>query len=207
MPMIQLPKDIDVDAFVIQEQAEHLLIAMRIPRNTITANHSFLTALAERAGAPPIGAAIWRRRSIHLLRYAACAVAGAFLFGLALHIPSPLLADEPITVLGAAVDNPVVHGGDKLTIRFHVHRKRVCETDVERLILNADGVKVYADRQSGLGADVSPAPVWHAILVPIPTDLPPGRYRYRSISFSRCEGQVFVGTKPDIPFEVVARSL
>ena len=57
---------INVDSCIIEEQEEHLVIALRIPKSLIASNMSFLAALAKRCGDD--NRRVWSTRSDPPLR-------------------------------------------------------------------------------------------------------------------------------------------
>jgi hypothetical protein len=46
------PRAIDFDACIIDEQPDHLVFAIRVPRSVVRDNHAFLAAVLERADRP-----------------------------------------------------------------------------------------------------------------------------------------------------------
>lgn len=66
---------IDVDSCIIEEQADHLVIAIRVPKATVAANLAMFSAMADRCGAgrnarpyppqaPPVITARWRQAAL-----------------------------------------------------------------------------------------------------------------------------------------------
>jgi hypothetical protein len=202
-----------VDACVIEEQPEHLVIAARVPKALIAENLPFFAALAEQSAAQPprnargdvfrVGSyptsrkpRITRQRAI----VGAFATAAVCLWFVA--VPLTARTKPPLTALAAVLETPVVESGGKLSITLTTHRSRLCKADIDRVILRSDETTVWRTRVSGLGQAVTDEPITRKVVVPLPDGLPDGKYIYRSVTYSECPDGDFSLPIPDLHFEI-----
>jgi hypothetical protein len=206
---------IDVDACIIEEQPEHLVLAIRVPRASIRQNMPLLAALAERSGAEPategrgrvLAAAATQmpERRGKTLRAALPVCAAVFMGSLAATTPTNSLNRPPMTYLSVVNDTPEVAPNGELVMRFTGQRSRICKTDIDRVItkIGPPTEVVWRQRVAGLGRVVSAVPIERTIRVKLPAGLRPGFYFYSSTLFSDCgDGDDHALESPDLYFRV-----
>jgi hypothetical protein len=204
-----------VDACVIDDQPEHIVLAVRVPKDTIAANIPLMAYLADQSGPIRLGAAYTsdfpagavsvppRRKTAR--RAALVGLAGFVgLSALVLTQPMGAVTRPPITWLDFRVETPVVAPGGHIELTVVGHRTRLCKTDIDRAIVAPDGdVTVWRQRAEGLSQAVTREPITRKIRIPLPDGLPDGKYIYRSTTFSECGGdESYSLQSPDLAFEV-----
>lgn len=204
-----------IDACVIEDQPGHLVLAIRVPKDTIGANMPFLAALAEySAQSAETGAgSVFSPKEAPLpknlknARTGLIAVAGGIAAFVAVLVAAPGQADSPAPIVyhDAVNETPVVAPDGDLVMRFLVHRRRVCKTDIDRVIMTAGhpGEIVWRARVAGIGVAATKTPVERRIRIVLPEGLPDGSYIYKSTLFSDCgDGVMHSLESPDIRFSV-----
>jgi hypothetical protein len=88
--------------------------------------------------------------------------------------------DPPVTqVREREVLTPIVEPGGKLLVRFHLLRKRTCETYIERFLYDGADVRSVLPDQSFKSPPVNPGPEMYVSRIDIPEDASPGYAKYR----------------------------
>jgi hypothetical protein len=207
------------DGSIIQEQDDHLVVAVRIPKATINANLHLFAALAESAGsgdravtAPPIApaaAAVAVKRKKPSWTYAVLLFAASIL-------PSPF---GPVLVEGiAGVPAPVVYKdwempktfevGAPITVAVRFRRDRVCHTSFEqKVIRTSDGDVVHYNRVDAGNRPVTGGSGFSSfrMTLNLGAPLPVGDYTYAGITHSQCAmGGDYDEVHPRINFKIVA---
>jgi hypothetical protein len=214
-----LPTQIlSVDASIIDDQPDHLVLAIRVPKATLDANLPLLAAIAERtaphlsradAGRVLAAASQQPPQKAKPARkgFVAAASASAALIALVALEPSIANNRPPMIYLDMVNETPKVAPDGELVMLYTVHRTRVCKTDIDRVIMRAGdpGEIVWRTRVAGLGVAVTKGPVQRRVRVDLPDGLAPGKYVYRSTLFSDCGDDVLHSLdSPDVHFEVAS---
>ena len=188
------------DACIIDEQAEHLVLTLRVPKAKILSNHLLLMALSEVVSerdchnAPPVAAAmppppVKSKRRPHL-GYAAALV-------VAIMAPSPIPifqsvmashAPPPVEYGDWKIAKPVFKVGDPIDIALEYRRGRDCMTSYDRTIVRAsDNSVAFSDRVFGGSAGTTDQVFqpFHLVLH-LAQPLPPGKYIYTGNTHSDC---------------------
>lgn len=212
--VIALPTaSIEHDACIIDEQAEHLLLAVRLPRRFIVENHALMMALSERAtGSPavPTGTGFARappkptRRNMVRCGYITALLA-------AIILPSPF----PTQISRAWSSPPIEYGeftatknefavGQNIVIAVKYRRFRQCLTAFDRAVQHKSGAYVFSTRVYGGISD--PDPEWKVfdLIIKPPNDLGPGDYVYTGMTHSDCSDGIYDLPHPKVSFKVVA---
>ena len=202
------------DACIIEEQPDHIVLAIRVPRAVIGQNLPLLSALSERTGSPspraaqgralPIPAALPAPRRRPLIRAALAACGGLVIAAYALPLNSA--APPPVTIDALSVDTPVLSPDGTLILTMTGQRVRACKGEIDRAILRAeDGATVWRTRVVGMGQAVTEEPITRKLLIKLPAGLTPGRYVYRYTVYSDCgDGQLHSVASPDMAFAIRA---
>jgi len=210
------PQTINVDACVIESQPEHLVLAVRVPKQVIRNNTAFMAAASElAAGATARNARPLRLPAVpavvpHKLKKASVGLSLGFLGAVGAMLGFWLIPESgtavhvrPIETTATWASDPVITPGQPLTIHFTTIRRRLCKTDVERVVLTRELRTVYAVRQTGIGQAITDQPITRTLAVKIPDGLKPGHYLYRAAMFSDCGGgETYADQLPDVPFEI-----
>lgn len=202
-----------VDACVVDEQPAHIVVQIRLPRETITNNLHFLAGLAEVSCSPlppPLNMPAMGQKRPYSAFFAKWATrptlakiaVGAALCATVLLAPQlKASATPPLTILELRLLNPVVTDGH-LHFETYGHRSRICSTVVERVIKDDAGYTIHASHQNGIGRAVTAAPERRFARVKLPTPMKPGAYTYHSIVISTCPEGRYILNNPEVAFRV-----
>lgn len=198
-------KELPVDACVIDDKPDHVVLAVKIPKSTIRDNMALLAYLAD-AQLPqavpspkPTQPRFSARRAALVAATGALALVGAGLAGTLTATPKP-----PVVWLDFRIDNPVLKPGGELVFTVVGIRNRLCKADIDRNIVERDtDASVWRARIEGMSQALSKEPVTRQVKVPLPAGLKDGHYIYRSATYSDCgNGDVYSLPSPDLAFEI-----
>jgi hypothetical protein len=198
----------DTDGCIIEEQKDHLVVALRIPKSVIADNLHLFVELADRADvrdapwSPALDPPKPPRNKIRN-RSILAAICGTFLVAPA--IPGISLAGPPapIEYRDREMEKPVFKVGEPLRMRMQYHRTRACSTEIEWSI-SQDGVSVYSTREPGIVTQ--PNSSFKEIGVVLRGFNPgPGSYVYHGMTHSDCAaaGGIYETPHEDVSFKVV----
>jgi hypothetical protein len=206
------------DAYVIEEQAEHIVVALRVSRDYVRRNMNFLAAVADmtapqtpREARPFVLPNFGYAEASNRIKAATLALvigalvigalgigfAGVVTFATATAKPEP-----PIRVVSADLVKSVVAADEPLQVRFISQRTRLCATELERTWLNDRGQTIHIGRQQGIGQAVTSEAIERIIPVPQPFGLGVGKYTYRSVIYSTCGADFYATASGDLAYEV-----
>jgi len=198
------------DACIIDEQKEHLVIAVRVPKRLVSENVAFLGALSDcSAGdnvtlAPQFKSRVSRKR-IRTAAYS-LAIAGGIALGM-----SPAISDwftfapeQPVDLKNVELLTPVVQPGGSLRFLLTLHRKRLCPIKIDRVIkVASSGEPVWRKEEPGGAAAITDRAITYPMSVNLPSGLRPGEYTYESVNYSKCGDGLFYNVVKPIKFTIV----
>ena len=115
---------------------------------------------------------------------------------------------EPIEVVGAHANPPVIHEGDPLIVAFKTIRRRLCQSDTDRIFMTESRVVVWRERVVGLSQPVTLQPLEISVRIILPRngEFPPGNYIFRGVIYSNCGINDFHAIQqPDVHFKIIPR--
>lgn len=209
--LLEAPANVIVsDACIIEEQKEHLVVALRIPKSTILNNHALLCALSECATRTSHEPAVFRfPRAPHppvrqpwLMPLAFGAL--ALLAGVAAYPTiATAIMKPPSELRSMTVDTPQIRAGEDLILNATLRRNRVCRAEYDRTISTESGHPVHSYRDYYSVTGVTNGFQSFKVKVTLPDNLPPGKYYYRGYAVNDCNGVDFHHQHPQLPFEVI----
>ena len=212
-----LPEPLDVDLHVIDETPDDITVAIRLPRRAIHENALAVMAILENAaggGFKPRGRVLagvhvsgtksWLKSPVFAATAAAMAAVGAF--AAAPHV-AVALKGPPITYSDQWLLSETVPVDGALKLQFTTHRRRLCKTDVDRVIMKMpERTAVWRVRLNGIGHAVTDAPITRTNEIPLPKGLTVGqRYAFQGTAFSDCgsDADQHIANTPLLEFVVV----
>jgi hypothetical protein len=201
------------DACIIEDQTHHLIVALRLPKSTIAANHALMLALSERTvpqSSPqprPASFSAPGDPSSRKSRYASMAflAAGcAAVFAIAAPTKTGAWSKPPVVYNSLKITSPVVAPDTEIVLAMRSHRSRLCRTDVERVFFSMpDEIPVYRIRLQGTGQALTPEPIERINKIPLPKGLADGHYAFMATTFSDCgPGDQHATSTEKLAFEV-----
>lgn len=178
-------------AQIIEDQGDHVVVAIRVPKATIAENIAFMGALGDRTAPTkplPVSLAAPRARR-SLGKVLACGAGVTLVAGTLFISSSNARPPEPFVFYALAVDD--ARGEEPLQLTIHAHRRRLCQTDMDRMILDDREVPIWRDRVHGMARVVTKEPTIRQMPLPQPTGLQPGAYTYRLTVHNDCGQQQF----------------
>lgn len=196
------------DACIIDEQDGHLVLTLRISKETILRNHGLLAALSDAvSGSVPLRTPPPSHRARKTPHWVY-----ATLICVALAVPCPFIGNTfagyppPVQIKSVTATKPVFKVGESIEIDFVYSRDRVCMTTFDHLIeRNENEAAIFNLRAYGASNPPTHGEFehFHLALKP-PTPLPPGHYIYVGYNHSQCaEGGTYDIAYPRVEFTVV----
>jgi hypothetical protein len=202
------------DAMIIEEQDDHMVFAVRVPKGVIAANVPFIAAAVERTGpldtpfSPAADPPRLRKFAKVHWPYAAILLCAALMpspFGSFANVSwAGLLHIPPLEYRSWYMTKAVFKVGETITYGVEYHRDRVCSTTVDRNVTRAGGeatTMVFSDRK--YGAATSPESGWHTFRASLAAPLPVGEYTYRGNTRSECADGNYDAAHGTMNFSVV----
>jgi len=196
------PSVITSDLCIIEEQPEHVVVAIRVPRARIAANMPFLQLLTGQTiphapePDPP--------RSRTNLLYSSALVTVAFVIGLFMPPPTEASLKPPLEYGQLALASPYSNDDNLLRMTLPAKRNRHCTASAERMVRNLDAnylawtEQVHAIHLTTL----TDAFVERPFAVKLP-DLDKGRHEFKAVIHSRCSDKDYHTVIGPIEFLVV----
>ena len=200
---------LQLDGCVIAEQPEHLVLTLRVPKETILSYLPLMMALAEQSGgsvkcaAPPPPPPVVKKYRAHF------AAAGAIV--VALILPSPFFSTgiaaisdpPPIKYLTWSMAEPAFKVGEDITVDVTSVRNRLCQTSFDHMISRSkDETPIMSIRNYGTSTPTVGDHTFRIRMRP-PSPLPPGEYIYSGYTHSECaQGGAYDQRHPDLKFTV-----
>lgn len=203
------------DGCVIEEQEDHLVLAVRIPKTTINANMALLAVLADLAGASlgrraDVSAPVAPTVKDRLKPWRAKALLGAGMLilgmvGLPQLMPTSGFASgsPPVQYRNWQMLKPVFKVGEAIEIDMQYRLDRHCAASFDRSIRRIDDDSTaYSSRDFGGGAGkVSTEFVDHRYVIHN-VILTPGEYYYSGSTHSECSDGGYVIPHQQLTFRV-----
>ena len=190
---------------VIEEQDDHVVIALRVPKSEIADNIHFLAGLAN------VVPRVENHRTVHpgWRRAAKAAIAfgvlGLGMFGLPQLAPVASVASgvSPIEYRAWAPSKSLYKVGESVQIDFQYHRNRECATIVDKRLRHAGPVSdvVYSSRHFGMSTKVNND--FEQMRAVAAGHLPAGNYIYSGNTHSDCGKESFDSPHPDVAFSII----
>ena len=190
---------------IIEEQRDHIVVAMRVPRKLIEDNHAFLAALSD--------ATISESSGRQMRRWLMYAVAGVV--GFAVIVPwkdvARALRKAPLTIISAQAEPSIVHIGEPWTLVFTVVQKRPCTGTTDNFWVSADNEDLlYRVRLPFHGVVSNGQPLTRHITKHLPVGIGPGNYKYNATIHLICgkgdDDDTYIINGPEIPITVIEAS-
>lgn len=107
----------------------------------------------------------------------------------------------PYEVVSAEPLDPVTTAGGDFHVRYHIKRRRICLTDLDRFIRGIpNGEVVWRDRTPGGAVPVGETTVINVIQMP--NKIKPGLYNLTTNIMSQCPDGIHSASTPPVEFEV-----
>lgn len=136
-------------------------------------------------------------------------VARAIMLGYAMAVSAVItyfLADllvRPHEPIALAIENATVHPGESLFYESTFRRNKICKTDVQRFLFEADDfdLVIYRDQLIGNISEGARREIRVKTKMPMPA-LPAGDYVLRVVVISTCTLVVDIAIYNDVPFTI-----
>jgi hypothetical protein len=209
---------LQLDSVILDNQEDHVVMTLRVPKAVIRSNMQLLMGLADRSLGrnsdilatpmpdPPVCRvpAAGTRKTPHW-QYAALILAAVI-------APSPFFTNSfasyppPVTVESVKAAKPAFEVGEPIDIVFRYRRDRACQTTYDELIQNdSTGEPAYNRRIYGATDAAADGEMkdFHLILR---ATLAPGSYTYIGSAHRQCAlGGVYDTSYPKVPLMIVVR--
>ncbi len=193
-----------LNSCILDEQPDHIVVTLRIPKAAIRDNHALLAALSERCGElSPAMMPIFKNRATRVTAMLALAALVAILIASPVNLSSAA-PEAPTQIIDYHIDTPMVPVGGILTYSYVVRRPRVCRVELDRIV-SRGGQIVYSTHQYGAMHGLEPKAYSGTRLVELPPHLGEGTYALKIAVYDHCSATEFYQTgSPEMPFQIVA---
>jgi hypothetical protein len=205
------------DISIIDHDGDYVVFSVRVPKSSITKNHSFLSAIsnmAEGSNRNTLGSDKRIKRRLGVLALVSAIiispVAIATNWALTIVMQSLLAAvtaeaTQPVEIASIHVVNSKLKAGDDLITISVGRRIRDCISTVDRSFMrNSDNTTVMIVRTPTVYTTSSTEFSEIRTAIAVPESMKPGYYTYRSTVISSCPEKIYTIKRPDVTFQVVS---